>query len=123
MLDRNDKLYLTPAEKLVMRIIWLSDHELVLNEILTACNEDYKREWKPQTVSTYLSHLVQKNFLSMERHGKYCKYKSLVDLKTYLAYDIRNFASYWGIDDVVLQRKVREAADTKTTERSLISTI
>jgi hypothetical protein len=77
MVDKHDRYYLTPAEKLVMRIIWLSDKEMVLNEILRACNEQYGKNWKSQTVSTYLSHLVQKEYLCMERNGKYCQYKRL----------------------------------------------
>lgn len=121
MLDRKDKLYLTPAEKLIMRIIWLADHELVLNEILRAANEDYAKAWKPQTVSTYLSHLVQKGYLSMEREGKYCKYSPLVSLKVYLSYDIRNFAEFWGLDAQALEEAVyQDSIKSKETERKLI---
>ena len=104
-----------------MRIIWLADHELVLNEILRAANEDYAKAWKPQTVSTYLSHLVQKGYLSMEREGKYCKYSPLVSLKVYLSYDIRNFAEFWGLDAQALEEAVyQDSIKSKETERKLI---
>ena len=63
MVDRTNKFYLTTAEMLVMRAIWLADHDLVLSEVVKDCNETYNKDWKPQTVSTYLSHLVQKKFL------------------------------------------------------------
>lgn len=116
MLDKGDKFYLTPAERLVMRVIWLSDRELVLNEILSVCNEQYQKEWKPQTVSTYLSHLVRKDFLQMERSGKYCKYHPLVSIREYLDYDTENFAIYWGIDIDSMKgavNRVKEAKETK----------
>ena len=121
MLDRKDKLYLTPAEKLIMRIIWLADHELVLNEILSAANSDYAKAWKPQPVSTYLSHLVQKGYLNMEREGKYCKYSPLVSLEVYLSYDIRNFAEFWGLDAQALEEAIcKDAVKAKDPERKLI---
>ena len=53
MKDQTDKMYLTPAERIVMRTIWLADHQLVLHEVMNICNEEYKKNWKPQTVSTY----------------------------------------------------------------------
>ena len=53
MIDRTNKYYLTTAEMLVMRAIWLADHDLVLNEVVRDCNAAYGKDWKPQTVSTY----------------------------------------------------------------------
>ena len=116
MLDKSDKYYLTQAERLVMRVIWLADKELVLNEILSACNEQYDKEWKPQTVSTYLSHLVRKDFLKMERSGKYCFYHPLVSVKEYLEYDTENFAIYWGIDQTSLKSNISRAKEAKDTK-------
>lgn len=108
MLDRNDKYYLTPAERLVMRVIWMSDHGPVLGEILNGCNMQYQKNWKPQTVSTYLSHLVQKKYLKMERNGKYCQYYPLINEEQYLSYDINNFAEYWRLDPEKLKKDVEE---------------
>ena len=64
MIDRTNKYYLTTAEMLVMRAIWLADHDLVLNEVVRDCNAAYGKDWKPQTVSTYLSHY---GWIVMER--------------------------------------------------------
>ena len=54
MIDRTNRYYLTTAEMLVMRAIWLADHDMVLSEVVKACNAVYEKNWKPQTVSTYL---------------------------------------------------------------------
>jgi BlaI family penicillinase repressor len=116
MVDKHDRYYLTPAEKLVMRIIWLSDRELVLNEILRACNEQYGKNWKSQTVSTYLSHLVQKEYLCMERNGKYCQYKPIVTVKEYLRYDAGNFSDYWGVDKDLFRAFVKNVAESADSE-------
>ena len=46
---------LTAAETIVMKCIWDADHEMSLAEIVKNANEGYGKEWKPQTVSTYLA--------------------------------------------------------------------
>ena len=84
MIDRTNKYYLTTAEMLVMRAIWLADHDLVLNEVVRDCNAAYGKDWKPQTVSTYLSHLVQKQFLRMDRNGKIYSYHPIVKAQDYM---------------------------------------
>ena len=45
---------LTAAETIVMKCIWDADHEMSLAEIVKNANEGYGKEWKPQTVSSYL---------------------------------------------------------------------
>ena len=89
MNDRTNKYYLTTAEMLVMRAIWLADHDLVLNEVVRDCNAAYGKDWKPQTVSTYLSHLVQKQFLRMDRNGKIYSYHPIVKAQDYMKYNVQ----------------------------------
>ena len=98
MKDKSDTMYLTPAERIVMRTIWLADHQLVLHEVLAICNEEHGKEWKAQTVSTYLSHLVQKGYLAMHRSGRYCYYEPLISWDDYMEYDVGKFAEYWQAD-------------------------
>ena len=47
MIDRTNRYYLTTAEMLVMRAIWLADHDMVLSEVVKACNAVYEKNWKP----------------------------------------------------------------------------
>lgn len=69
---------LTNAEMLVMGIIWDNpERMMVLSEIVEAVNDRWGKDWKPQTVSTYLAHLVQKEFLRMHRNGKIYTYEPL----------------------------------------------
>ncbi len=97
MIDRTNRYYLTTAEMLVMRAIWLADHDMVLSEVVKACNAVYEKNWKPQTVSTYLSHLVQKEFLRMDRNGKIYSYHPIVKAQEYMKYDVQNFVEFWGL--------------------------
>lgn len=61
-----------------MKIIWDSTEDLALQEVMNGVNHENGKEWKPQTVSTFLSRLVKKGFLSMYRKGRYCYYQPLV---------------------------------------------
>ncbi|MFR5117874.1 MAG: BlaI/MecI/CopY family transcriptional regulator [Eubacterium sp.] len=45
------------------------------------------------TVSTYLSHLVQKEFLRMDRNGKIYSYHPIVKAQEYMKYDVQNVVS------------------------------
>ena len=56
---------LTTAESMVMKTIWDHPHEMALQEIMKLTNETYGKDWKSQTVSTYIAKLVKKGFLRM----------------------------------------------------------
>ena len=67
-MDTND---ISACEKLVMKVIWDSTEELALQEVMDGVNHENGKNWKPQTVSTFLSRLVKKGFLNMYRKGRY----------------------------------------------------
>ena len=90
------KSELTNAELLVMKCIWDTPKDLVLSEVVSMVNERYQKEWRPQTVSTYLAHLVQKEFLKMTRKGKIYTYHPLVAEKDYREKEMNNFVDFWG---------------------------
>lgn len=69
---------LTEAEEIVMKAIWDCKKEPVQSEVTARLREYYKRDWKPQTVSTFIARLVRKNYLQMQRNGKIYTYKILV---------------------------------------------
>ena len=75
MMDIND---ISTCEKFVMKVIWDATEDLALQDVMARVNEENFKEWKPQTVSTFLARLVKKGFLSMYRKGRYCYYQPLV---------------------------------------------
>ena len=117
MIDRTNKYYLTTAEMLVMRAIWLADHDLVLNEVVRDCNAAYGKDWKPQTVSTYLSHLVQKQFLRMDRNGKIYSYHPIVKAQDYMKYNVQNFVEFWGLSPSEMMRNYLQIRGSTKEER------
>lgn len=92
MLDKK----LTPIEEKVMMIIWDSDEKPHLSEIVKEINERYGKDWRPQTISTYLAHLVRKGYLSFERKGNIFLYTPLVDKKSFCKQQLKNMYEYYG---------------------------
>lgn len=86
---------LTAAETIVMKCIWDADHEMALAEILKNANENYGKDWKSQTVSTYLAKLCQKNFIKMKRTGRMITYEIVKTEEDYKSEQAREFVSFW----------------------------
>ena len=55
---RGIKMELTKCESQVMMIIWSTDYDMALPEIMDLVNHRYQKSWKPQTVSTFLTRCV-----------------------------------------------------------------
>lgn len=122
-MDTND---ISVCERLVMKIIWDSTEDLALQEIMDGVNKENGKTWKPQTVSTFLSRLVKKNFLSMYRKGRYCYYQPLVskdafwratmseNARFFTKSDMGELACY--LCDTVLEKKDIEKLKKKLEE-------
>lgn len=86
---------LTQAETLIMKCIWDVEKEMQLSEVLEMVNARHQKEWKPQTVSTFLGKLVQKEFLKMKRNGRKVTYEVLIREEDYQAMQAEKFVSFW----------------------------
>ena len=119
---------MTDCELLVMKCIWDTPEELTLPDIVTLVNEKFKKDWKPQTVSTFLARLVRKGFLEMYRKGRLFLYHPKVSEKDYRGNVIKECVSFWSNDDAGLflsalheERKLRPDEVAKIKE--LLSTM
>lgn len=90
---------LTNAEMLVMGIIWDNpEKRMVLSEIVAAVNDRWGKDWKPQTVSTYLAHLVRKGYLKMHRNGKIYTYEPLKGKDEYMVEVLEALCKWYSAD-------------------------
>lgn len=89
----------TDCELLVMKVIWESKEKLALPGIVERVNKKYSREWKPQTVSTFLARLVRKEFLQMTRSGRLFLYTPLVAQEDYRGEVIEECVDFWSNSD------------------------
>ncbi len=71
------------AEELVMSVIWKSNEPVDMRTIMNAANARFKRDWKPQTVSTFLVRLRSKGFIVAEKKGRYTYYMPVVKMLDY----------------------------------------
>ena len=70
--------------------------ELALSQLVTMVNERFDKNWRPQTISTYLAHLVRKNYLTMRRSGKVFLYHPEVTEEEYRSSQMDELVHYWG---------------------------
>lgn len=73
-----DPYEISTCERMVMKIIWEAEEDLDLAHVMAGVNEEFGKQWKPQTVSTFLSRLVKKGYLAVYRNGRYSYYRPLV---------------------------------------------
>ena len=84
---------LSDCEELVMSIVWSSEEEPDLAAVMKRVNERYGKEWKSQTVSTFLCRLVKKQYLKSYRKGRYVYYIPLIRRENYCKSQIKNIAT------------------------------
>lgn len=87
---------LTECEVLVMKVIWESGEVMSVQEITARINLKYKKDWKLQTVSTFLSRAVKKGYLEMKRRGRSFDYYPLVTEEEYGKREIVECVDNWG---------------------------
>ncbi len=86
---------LTDSEELVMKSVWDTGHEPVLSEVVDRVNSAYGKDWRPQTVSTFLAKLVGKKYLKLQRNGKIYTYKILITEEAYKQKLYQHHISFW----------------------------
>lgn len=86
---------ITECEKVVMKCVWDSPHELSMQEITEMVNTQHGKNWKTQTVSTFLARLVKKDYLKMYRKGRCFYYQPLVDKEEYKDDVLRDYVEFW----------------------------
>ncbi len=81
---------MSDAEKEVMRFVWAAGASISSAKLL----DDLKavnKEWKPNTVLTFLARLIEKGVLTSIRHGRSNEYIPLVTKSEYKQFETRSF--------------------------------
>lgn len=61
---------LSETEMEVMEVIWALDHPVTSSELLTIFSESKGKDWKGQTIATFLARLVDKDLLLAKKQGR-----------------------------------------------------
>ena len=86
---------------MIMKIIWDSQEAPALQQIMDRVNEENGKNWKSQTVSTFLSRLVKKGFLTSQRRGRYSYYQPLVSKEEFWQATMEENAEFFAQGDMV----------------------
>lgn len=80
----NKKFGLTDTEYEIMLIFWERKGALTFREIQQICSTELKKDWKKQTLNTYLSKLVSLGLLVVKKEGTKNKYHAVVKKKDFM---------------------------------------
>lgn len=86
---------ITKSELKVMMVIWNSDGDLGLQEVMSLLENHYHSNWKPQTVSTFLARLTRKGYLNMYRQGRQFLYHVIIPKENYLQWMLSGLVDFW----------------------------
>ena len=93
---------LTESEKITMKCVWDLGDGTRLAHILALANEKYGKDWKSQTVSTFLGKLVLKGYLDQYRDGRYFCYRILISKSDYRCHELAREMHFWDDGDMEL---------------------
>lgn len=83
---------LSETEMEVMQIIWDCGHSITSSELLDIFAEKKKKEWKGQTIATFLARLVEKGVLmSIKKQGRTNIYSPRISPEEYRSKEAKNF--------------------------------
>jgi len=80
---------LPDSEFELMKIIWANPSPISTNQIMAHLEQS--RDWKPQTVLTLLTRLIERGFLGSRRQGRERIYTPLVKREDYVAFESGSF--------------------------------
>lgn len=81
---------LSDTEMKLMKVIWKMGRPVKSNELLEFFSKEEGKEWKGQTIATFLSRLVDKGVLLLEREGRPNTYVPRISFKEYKKREAQN---------------------------------
>lgn len=93
---------LSECEEMCLSIIYQCNEAPDLRAVLESVNKKYGKNWKPQTVSTFLARMIRKGYITSTRRGRYTYYSAAVQKEEYIKSKIENLAKEFANGDVDL---------------------
>lgn len=81
---------LSETEMEIMQIIWTSDHPITSGELLDIFAQQKGKEWKGQTIATFLARLVEKGVLTSVKQGRANIYKPRMSPEEYRSQEAKS---------------------------------
>ena len=81
---------LSDTEREMMEVIWQLDKKVTSSELLKIFNEKKGKKWSAQTMSTFLTRIVDKGVLTSNKEGRINFYESVISKEEYTQYEAEN---------------------------------
>ena len=82
---------LSECEEMIMKILWSNHEDLDLLTVTEMAKDRFGREWKLQTVATFMIRLKTKGWIDIYKIGRYSHYHPLVDVEEYKKIKIEEY--------------------------------
>ncbi len=82
---------LSDSELEVMEVLWEKDEPMSFGELLDYFNVHTEKNWKKQTLNTFLFRMQQKNLLRIIADGRYKQYIPVMTREEYLMEESKAF--------------------------------
>ncbi len=70
--------HLSKTEYRIMEYFWSIENQYTFGELMKYFNEEENKNWKKQTLNTFLSRLIDKGLLEREKEGTKAYYRAKV---------------------------------------------
>lgn len=86
-----DKFNLTKSEEEIMELLWETNGSMSSKEILDYFNEHCNKDWKKQTLNTFLAKLLQNGFIERISEERRYLYVSVISKMEYKQKEAEQF--------------------------------
>lgn len=91
---------LSKSELLVMKSLWELGDGKSRPEIETYVNMHFQKDWKPTTISTFLTRLKEKGYVELRRTERNWLYYIQISEKDYQENQMKELLEFWGKEQV-----------------------
>ena len=85
------KYEMSESEKMIMKYLWNSQEGRYFNEIMEHLNSTYQKDWKKQTINTFIKRLIDKGLVSFENVGGSKLYVPAINREQYRKGEAKGF--------------------------------
>ncbi|MDE7271619.1 MAG: BlaI/MecI/CopY family transcriptional regulator [Lachnospiraceae bacterium] len=84
-MDNNVRCEMSQSESLIMDYLWKNENEngKGFSEIMEYLNEELHKNWKKQTINTFIRHLVDKGLITVDTSQKSRRYTAALTQAQY----------------------------------------
>lgn len=85
------KYEMSESEEMIMKYLWNSQEGRYFNEIMEHLNSTYQKDWKKQTINTFIKRLIDKGLVSFEHVGGSKRYVPAINSEQYRQGEAKSF--------------------------------